>query len=136
MLQRIKTQYVHQSTPASPHAVHKGVAFIHTAAVPGDESFHRIAVSDNQARPEHHFRHAFDVAHGNHIFQVVPAPLHRIAGVNTIAKPEVDGSATKYGGQIVVCQPGRMATAKSKLTTEWTDTTRGVESPASNRYAF
>ena len=43
--------------------------------------------------------------------------------------------ATKYGGKIVVCQPGTMATAKSKLTTVWTETTSGVARPASSRYA-
>ena len=35
-----------------------------------------------------------------------------------------------------MCQPGRIATAKSKLTTECTETTSGVERPASNKYAF
>ena len=41
--------------------------------------------------------------------------------------------ATKYGGKIVACQPGSTDTAKSKLTTEWTDSTSGVEMPASSR---
>src|SRR6266567_2672364 len=40
--------------------------------------------------------------------------------------------ATKYGGKIVVCQPGSTATAKSKLMTVCTESTRGVASPASN----
>ena len=44
--------------------------------------------------------------------------------------------ATKYGGKTVECQPGTMATAKSKLTTVWTETTSGVASPASSKYAF
>jgi hypothetical protein len=43
--------------------------------------------------------------------------------------------ATKYGGKIVVCQPGRIEIAKSKLTTVWTETTSGVASPARSRYA-
>src|SRR5215470_8494896 len=40
--------------------------------------------------------------------------------------------ATKYGGKIVVCHPGRMETAKSKLTTVCTESTSGVAKPASN----
>ena len=38
--------------------------------------------------------------------------------------------ATKYGGKIVACQPGTTPTAKSKLTTVWTESTSGVESAA------
>ena len=38
--------------------------------------------------------------------------------------------ATKYGGKIVECQPGTLATAKSKLTTVCTETTSGVAKPA------
>ena len=34
---------------------------------------------------------------------------------------------------MVACQPGMMPTAKSKLTTVWTETTSGVERPASSR---
>src|SRR3989304_1578636 len=44
--------------------------------------------------------------------------------------------ATKYGGKIVACQPGMMPIEKSKLMTEWTDSTSGVARPASSRYAF
>ena len=44
-----------------------------------------------------------------------------IARVSTIAKPEKMAPATKYGGKIVVCQPGSCETAKSKDTTEWTE---------------
>src|ERR1700687_5395423 len=43
--------------------------------------------------------------------------------------------ATKYGGKIVVCQPGTIATAKSQLTTVCTETTSGVARPASNNDA-
>src|SRR5208282_1829640 len=43
--------------------------------------------------------------------------------------------ATKYGGKIVVCQPGTMATEKSKLTTVCTERTSGVARPARSRYA-
>src|SRR2546421_139857 len=43
--------------------------------------------------------------------------------------------ATKYGGKMVECHPGTMATAKSKLTTVCTDTTSGVANPASSKYA-
>src|SRR6266851_8363872 len=43
--------------------------------------------------------------------------------------------ATKYGGKIVVCQPGTMPVAKSKLTTVCTESTSGVAKPASSRYA-
>jgi hypothetical protein len=38
--------------------------------------------------------------------------------------------ATKYGGKMVACQPGSTETAKSKLTTVWTDSTSGVDRPA------
>src|SRR5580700_4260724 len=43
--------------------------------------------------------------------------------------------ATKYGGKIVVCHPAIAATAKSKLMTECTLSTSGVESPASSSEA-
>ena len=39
--------------------------------------------------------------------------------------------ATKYGGKMVVCQPGTIAIEKSKLTTVWTESTKGVARPAS-----
>src|SRR5215207_4820922 len=55
--------------------------------------------------------------------------------VHTIAKPEKMAPATKYGGKIVVCHPGVSAMAKSNDTTECTDSTRGVEKAARNRYA-
>src|SRR5881396_1002905 len=44
--------------------------------------------------------------------------------------------ATKYGGKIVECQPGTIATEKSKLTTLCTESTSGVASPASSKYAI
>src|SRR3954453_3323324 len=40
--------------------------------------------------------------------------------------------ATKYGGKIVACQPGMTDTAKSKLTTGWTERTSGVARPAAS----
>src|SRR5882757_3487149 len=43
--------------------------------------------------------------------------------------------ATKYGGKTVVCQPGRAATAKSKLMTVCTESTSGVDRPARSREA-
>src|ERR1019366_9088229 len=52
-----------------------------------------------------------------------------------MANPKKRAPATKYGGKIVVCQPGTMPTAKSMLTTECTETTSGVQSPASNSAA-
>ena len=57
-----------------------------------------------------------------------------IISVSTIAMPEKMAPATKYGGKIVVCHPGMSDVAKSKLTIECTDTTRGVPSAASRRY--
>ncbi|MND01669.1 hypothetical protein D3C83_207500 [compost metagenome] len=48
----------------------------------------------------------------------------------TIAKPENTAPATKYGGKMVLCQPGMTLVAKSKLTTECTESTSGVDSPA------
>src|ERR1043165_9623777 len=53
----------------------------------------------------------------------------------TIAKPEKIAPATKYGGKIVECHPGSKLAEKSKLTIVCTDTTSGVASPASSRYA-
>ena len=50
--------------------------------------------------------------------------------------PEKIAPATKYGGKIVVCQPGSCDTAKSSDTMECTDSTSGVERPARIRYAF
>ncbi len=43
-----------------------------------------------------------------------------------MANPPKMAPATKYGGKMVACQPGNWAVAKSKLTTECTDKTRGV----------
>src|SRR5690349_10066957 len=54
--------------------------------------------------------------------------------VNTIPIPEKIAPATKYGGKIVVCQPGLIAIAKSNDTTECTDSTSGVENAARKRY--
>ena len=42
--------------------------------------------------------------------------LTGIARVITIANPEKIAPATKYGGNIVVCQPGSKLIAKSVLT--------------------
>src|SRR5690554_4755170 len=53
-----------------------------------------------------------------------------IISVNTIAKPEKMAPATKYGGKIVVCQPGITEVAKSKDTMVCTESTRGVARPA------
>src|SRR5215510_11515557 len=58
-----------------------------------------------------------------------------ISSVNTIANPEKIAPATKYGGKIVVCQPGSCEVAKSNDTTEWTENTSGVARPARIRYA-
>ena len=52
-----------------------------------------------------------------------------------MAKPEKIAPATKYGGKIVVCQPGSCDTAKSNDTTECTESTSGVASAARIRYA-
>ena len=41
-----------------------------------------------------------------------------ISRVSTIARPEWIAPATKYGGKIVVCQPGSRDIAKSQDTTE------------------
>ena len=48
--------------------------------------------------------------------------------------PEKIAPTTKYGGKIVVCQPGTKDAAKSKLTTECTEMTRAVASPARSRH--
>ena len=56
-----------------------------------------------------------------------------IMSVSTIPKPENTAPATKYGGKIVVCQPGNCDTAKSKDTIECTESTNGVLRPARSR---
>ena len=53
--------------------------------------------------------------------------------VSTIAKPPKIAPATKYGGKIVVCQPGTTEVAKSNETTECTESTSGVESAARSK---
>ena len=53
--------------------------------------------------------------------------------VSTMAKPEKIAPATKYGGKMVVCQPGIMDTAKSSETTLCTEITNGVARPARSR---
>ena len=58
---------------------------------------------------------------------------HGTASMSTIAKPPKIAPATKYGGKIVACQPGSIDVAKSKLTIECTDRTRGVASAARSR---
>src|SRR3954471_9888991 len=58
-----------------------------------------------------------------------------MAIVNTMPMPEKIAPATKYGGKIVACQPGVSAIAKSKDTTECTESTSGVAKAARNRYA-
>ncbi len=56
--------------------------------------------------------------------------------VSTIAKPEKMAPATKYGGKIVVCQPGMHRRREVEADTiECTESTSGVESPARIRYA-
>ena len=47
-----------------------------------------------------------------------------------MAKPENTAPETKYGGNIVVCQPGITDVAKSKETIECTEKTNGVANPA------
>ena len=56
-----------------------------------------------------------------------------MSSVSTIAKPPKIAPATKYGGKIVACHPGSCEVAKSKLTTECTDSTSGVARAASSR---
>ena len=53
-----------------------------------------------------------------------------------MANPPNTAPATKYGGKIVVCQPGRIEVAKSNDTIECTLSTSGVDRPASRMYAF
>src|SRR4029078_2893578 len=64
-------------------------------------------------------------------------PRKRRAGtiqVMTIAQRENTAPATKYGGKIVVGQPGMTDVAKSKDTIVWTESTSGVDRPASSTY--
>ena len=50
-----------------------------------------------------------------------------------MAKPEKTAPETKYGGNMVVCQPGITEVAKSKDTMECTEKTSGVARPAKTR---
>ena len=50
-----------------------------------------------------------------------------------MANPEKTAPATKYGGKIVVCQPGITDVAKSKDTIECTENTSGVANPANTK---
>ena len=59
-----------------------------------------------------------------------------ISSVITIATPEKIAPATKYGANIVLCQPGICAIAKSHDTTVCTESTSGVARPAISRYAI
>ena len=56
-----------------------------------------------------------------------------ISKVSTIAKPENKAPNTKYGGKIVVCQPGIIEVAKSIDTIECTENTSGVANPANTK---
>src|ERR1700724_1264130 len=58
------------------------------------------------------------------------------SSVITHANPPKIAPATKYGGKIVVCQPGSTDVAKSNDTVEGTDKTSGVEIQARTRYAI
>ena len=71
-----------------------------------------------------------------HFFKISELFRTRVSKVTTIPKPEKIAPATKYGGKIVVCQPGSMETAKSKDTIVCTDKTSGVESAANNMYTI
>src|SRR5208282_1340554 len=77
------------------HAIDDQEAVEGIAAVEGHESFHHVAVGDDQAGREHHFGHIAEVAHGDEIFQVVEfadgdgeGHHHREAGINR-ARDEV-----------------------------------------------
>src|ERR1700730_15677356 len=55
------------------------------------------------------------------------------SNVCTMANPEKMAPATKYGGKMVVCQPGTMDVAQSKDTMVCTDSISAVLSPANTR---
>ena len=55
-----------------------------------------------------------------------------IARINTMANQQ-NGAGHKVGRKMVACQPGIIETAKSKLTIVCTESTKGVESPASSK---
>ena len=94
----------------------------------------RYAKPDDHRRQQEQLRHRVEV-----VQREVCSSLNHfrigMAIVNTIAMPEKMAPATKYGGKIVVCQPGTSAIAKSKDTTECTESTSGVANAARNRYA-
>ena len=53
--------------------------------------------------------------------------------VFTMANPEKIAPATKYGGKMVVCQPGITDVAKSNDTMVCTESTKGVARPAKTK---
>ena len=83
---------------------------------------------------QHDLRHVVDVPHRDEVFEPEEASAvgnrqrHAPSRTRSRWRP-----ATKYGGKIVACQPGRSDTAKSKLTIVCTESTSGVERPASSR---
>ena len=77
--------------------------------------------------------HVVDVPHRDDVLQAEELTRPGIISVSTMPKPEKIAPATKYGGKIVVCQPGSCDTAKSNETTECTESTSGVARAASSR---
>jgi hypothetical protein len=104
-LQVIIVQYAHQYGPVA--RLMNDEQFSSVAAVPGDEEFHDVGVAD----------HVPVTSMILFIFSMVSIVI-RCSNLNalrvmmrtfcTIAKPEKIAPATKYGGKIVVCQPGMM----------------------------
>ena len=105
------------------------------AAVPGDEELHRVRVADHAPGDDHHLVHLLEMVERDDVLQLERTAGRRSGTFCTMAKPEKTAPATKYGGKIVVCQPGITETAKSKLTIVCTESTSGVANPARMRYA-
>jgi len=115
-------------------AIDERELLVEVARVPRDEELGGVSETDHHAGAEHDLAPGLDVAVLDDVLEVEQV-AQRISSVNTIAKPLKMAPATKYGGKIVVCQPGSCDVAKSNDTTEWTLNTSGVARPARIRYA-
>ena len=106
---------------------------VFVARVPRNKELHRVRVADEQRRQEQELVHHVQMSHQNNPMQLEHRRARSGSTVSTIAKPLKTAPATKYGGKMVVCQPGMTDVAKSIDTTLWTLRTSGVEIAAKMR---
>ncbi len=88
------------------------VHFVAIAAVPSEKRLDEIRVRDDPPGDEQDLGHVVEVLERDDVLEPQEC-AGRQHQVKTIANPEKTAPATKYGGKIVVCQPGSTDTAKS-----------------------